>query len=85
MIYIRSSVGIKKGLVLSNGTGVIDADYYSNPDNDGNIGISLLNTMNEDIVIEAGEKIAQGIFVGYLVADDDQATAERVGGFGSTN
>lgn len=85
MIYIRSSVGIKKGLVLSNGTGIIDADYYSNPDNDGNIGISLLNTTNEDIIVEAGERIAQGIFLGYLVADDDKTTTERVGGFGSTN
>ena len=39
MIYVRSSIGIKKGLVLANGTGIIDKDYYNNSDNDGNIGI----------------------------------------------
>lgn len=84
LLYVRSSIGIKKGLVLSNGTGVIDKDYYSNPDNDGNIGISLRNETDETVVLSKGERIMQGVFVNYLVADDDKATGERNGGFGSS-
>lgn len=84
MLYVRSSIGIKKGLVLSNGTGVVDKDYFSNPDNDGNIGISLRNETDETVVLYKGERIMQGVFVNYLVADDDEATGERNGGFGSS-
>ena len=47
MLYVRSSIGIKKGLVLSNGTGIIDSSYYNNPSNDGNIGIALHNTTDK--------------------------------------
>lgn len=84
-LFVRSSVGIKRGVVLANGTGIIDASYYNNPDNDGNIGICLIN--NSKIVqhFEAGERIAQGIFTAYLVADDDNVLHnERKGGFGSS-
>lgn len=84
MLYIRSSIGIKKGIVLSNGTGVVDADYYSNPDNDGNIGVALRNETDETIVLKKGERIMQGVFINYLVADGDQTTNERIGGFGSS-
>lgn len=85
MLYIRSSIGVKKGVVLSNGTGIIDASYYSNPDNDGRIGISLFNTSDKEVQIKAGERIAQGVFIQYLVADDDNVlNKERVGGFGSS-
>ena len=85
MLYVRSSIGVKKGIVLSNGTGIIDASYYSNPDNDGRIGISLFNTSNKEVQLLAGERIAQGVFIQYLVADDDNVlNKERVGGFGSS-
>ena len=85
MLYVRSSIGVKKGVVLSNGTGIIDASYYSNPDNDGRIGISLFNTSDKEVKILAGERIAQGVFIQYLVADDDNVlNKERVGGFGSS-
>lgn len=84
MIYIRSSLGIKKGLVLSNGTGIIDSDYYSNEDNDGNIGIAIFNNSNEAVFLEAQERFAQGIFMSYLVGDEDDASAERKGGMGSS-
>ncbi|EAF6983260.1 dUTPase, partial [Listeria monocytogenes] len=53
-IYVRSSIGIKKGLLLCNGTGIIDSSYYSNPGNDGNIGIAIKNFSNEPVSIEAG-------------------------------
>ena len=86
MLYVRSSIGVKKGIVLSNGTGIIDCSYFSNPGNDGNIGLALFNTSDKEVVLEAGERIAQGIFMKYLVADDDAVlNAQRVGGFGSTN
>ncbi|MFH5358847.1 dUTPase [Listeria monocytogenes] len=84
-IYVRSSIGIKKGLLLCNGTGIIDSSYYSNPGNDGNIGIAIKNFSNEPVSIEAGERVAQGVFQKYLVADTDiVANESRVGGVGST-
>ena len=85
MLYVRSSIGVKKGVVLSNGTGIIDASYYSNPDNDGRIGISLFNTSDKEVKLLAGERIAQGVFMQYLIADDESVLSkERVGGFGSS-
>jgi dUTP pyrophosphatase len=83
-IYIRSSVGIKKGLVLANQVGIIDADYFSNLNNDGNIGLCLENKTNQTIEIKKGDKLAQGIFVKYLVADNCNSDDIRVGGIGST-
>lgn len=85
MIYVRSSIGIKKGLRLSNGTGVIDADYYSNPNNDGNIGIALQNVSDEVVELKAGERICQGMFINFLVADSGNTDKQRNGGIGSTN
>lgn len=84
MLYVRSSVGIKKGLTLANGTGIIDSDYYSNPDNDGNIGICLYNNRSFPIKIKAGERIAQGIFLNYLTADSGNTYETRNGGMGSS-
>ena len=85
MLYVRSSIGVKKGIVLSNGTGIIDASYFSNKSNDGNIGVSLFNTSDKEVVLQAGERIAQGIFMKYLVADNEEVlNAQRVGGFGSS-
>lgn len=83
-LYVRSSIGIKKGLILSNGTGIIDKDYYSNVSNDGNIGIAITNISENEVKINENERIAQGIFLKYLIADNDQATEERLGGIGST-
>ncbi|MGL6131946.1 MAG: ATP-dependent Clp protease proteolytic subunit [Fusobacteriaceae bacterium] len=84
-IYVRSSIGIKKGLSLSNGTGIIDSDYYSNKDNDGNIIICLRNNSTKTTTIATGEKFAQGIFTKFLKADNDDILTERTGGVGSTS
>ena len=84
-LYNRSSNPKKKGLVLANSVGVIDADYYGNPDNDGHIMFAFYNIKDEDITIKKGEAIGQGVFAPYLVCDDDQATGKREGGFGSTD
>lgn len=84
LLFIRSSIGIGKGVVLANGTGIIDADYANNPMNDGNIGIILRNESGNHVRLLKGERIMQGIFVKYQVTNDDAADVERVGGFGST-
>ena len=84
-LYNRSSNPKKKGLVLANSVGVIDADYYNNPDNDGHIMFAFYNVKDEDLTIKKGEAIGQGVFAKYLLTDEDNATGERVGGFGSTS
>ena len=84
-LYNRSSNRKKKGLVLANSVGVVDADYYGNPDNDGHIMFAFYNTRDEDVEIKKGEAIGQGVFMKYLITDDDQADGERTGGFGSTS
>ena len=84
-LYNRSSNPKKKGLVLSNGVGIVDKDYYGNPDNDGAIMFAFYNIKDTDIEIKKGDCIGQGIFEKYLVADNDSAEGERMCGFGSTN
>lgn len=84
-VYPRSSMGTKFGVILANTVGVVDSTYYNNPDNDGNIGICLKNTGKEPVVIKYGDRIAQGVFQKYLVADNDTTlNTERLGGFGSS-
>ncbi|MBP3707145.1 MAG: dUTPase [Clostridia bacterium] len=85
LLYVRSSIGIKKHLMLANGTGIIDSSYYNNPDNDGNIGLALTNYGQETQHITLGDRIAQGIFINYLTTKDDKPLSEkRKGGIGST-
>lgn len=81
----RSSNPGKKGLILANSIGVVDSDYYGNPDNDGHIMYAFFNFKAEDVEIKKGERIGQAIFQKYLVTDNDIAQGERTGGFGSTN
>ncbi len=85
MLYNRSSNPKKKGLILANSVGVVDKDYYENPDNDGHIMFAFYSIKDEDIIVKKGDAIGQGIFQKYFVTDDDVAEGERVGGFGSTN
>ena len=84
-LYNRSSNPKKKGLILANSVGVVDKDYYGNPDNDGHIMFAFFNIKDEDITIKKGEAIGQGVFSKYLVTDGDVALGERTGGFGSTD
>ena len=85
LLFVRSSIGIKKHIVLANGTGVIDSTYYSNPDNDGNICGAFSNLGTETQVFKAGDRIMQGVFLEYLTTVDDKPlNAERTGGIGST-
>lgn len=80
----RSSNPSKKSLFLANGVGIVDADYYNNPDNEGEIGFEFYNNSEEDVIISKNEKIGQGIITTYVRVEDDKATGSRAGGFGST-
>lgn len=79
----RSSFGVKRALDIAC-SGIIDADYYGNPDNDGNISVAFYNRGKEPQQIEEGERICQGIFIPFHVTDNDDADGERIGGIGST-
>ncbi|URZ87295.1 dUTP diphosphatase [Floricoccus penangensis] len=83
-LFDRSSNPRKKGLVLINSVGVIDGDYYNNPSNEGAIFAQMKNISDEDVLVEKGERVVQGVFMPFLVADGDNAQGERTGGFGST-
>lgn len=84
ILTVRSSMGIKKGLYLLNTMGVVDASYFNNPDNEGNIGFFLGNAGTEDIVIKKGERFAQGIIVKYIADSTKPLNTSRQGGFGSS-
>lgn len=84
-LRVRSSLGIKRQLMLATGASVIDADYYNNPDNEGEIMVVLYNYGDVTQTIKAGEHIVQGIFSNYWLVDNDCTTAVRTGGTGSTN
>ena len=84
LLYNRSSNPKKKGLIMANSVGVIDKDYYGNPDNDGHFMFAFYNIKEEDVEIKKGEAIGQAIFQKFYITDDDKAEGERMGGFGST-
>ncbi|MBU3828517.1 MAG: dUTP diphosphatase [Candidatus Lactobacillus pullistercoris] len=82
----RSSNTFKRNLSLPNGIGVIDSDYYNNPNNEGEIFVQVLNYGVCPLHIHKGDRIAQGIFMKYLKTDDDDPIKrQRMSGFGSTN
>ena len=84
-LSVRSSTPLKHWIILGNSVGVIDADYYNNPDNEGEIYFQLINLAPFAIQLKRGDKIGQGIFHKFETTEDDAAIGERVGGFGSTN
>lgn len=84
-ISVRSSTPLKHWLICGNGVGIIDRDYYNNPDNEGEIFFQLINLSPFAIQLKRGDKIGQGIIKTYGITDDDAAEGERVGGFGSTS
>ena len=82
-IYPRSGMATKRGLVLANGTGIIDADYR------GCVIVALKNTSNELQIVEHGERIAQLVVQPYIPVQFNEVksigtTARGGGGFGST-
>ena len=78
LMFVRSSVGIKRHLMMSTGTSVIDSDFTDE------IMVPLTNYGSEPQEIKSGERVAQGVFVKYLLTDTDDTDEERKGGIGST-
>ena len=85
-LHIRSSLAVKSGLRLANGQGIIDSDYYNNPDNEGHILLAVFNGGPDTVIVTKGMRIAQGIFYKYLLTDQDhlEKKESRRGGIGST-
>jgi dUTP pyrophosphatase len=83
-MFVRSSVGIKDGVVLTNGTGVIDSDYQFG-NNDGDMMLALLNTSEKLVKYKAGDRICQAVFMIHGITSNDKASGDRTGGIGSTN
>ncbi len=81
----RSGLGFKYKVQLYNTVGVIDSDYY-NSSNEGHIFVKIVNDNGENkaMTVNKGDGFVQGIFLPYGLATDDNATAVRDGGFGST-
>lgn len=84
-LSMRSSIPHKHWIMIANAPGIIDADYYNNPDNEGHIYFQLVNFLPFDVVLKKGDCIGQGIFLPYGVIENDAAEGEREGGFGSTD
>lgn len=84
-IYNRSSNPLKHHLILVNGVGIIDSDYYNNSDNEGEIFGQFLNFDVKPYTIKKGNNIMQGVFEQYFLTNNDFASNTRKGGFGSTD
>ncbi|MGI6594593.1 MAG: dUTP diphosphatase [Christensenellales bacterium] len=84
-IFPRSGLGFKHRLQLDNTVGIIDSDYYGSS-NEGHIFIKITCDAKTEktVSIKKGEGIAQGIFLQFGLAKEDEVIAKRDGGFGST-
>lgn len=83
LLRIRSGLSVKHGLMV-HCSGIIDADYANNPDNDGNIGAMFINSSDEEYIIKKGERCMQGLFLCYNTTNNDNASGARGGGYGSS-
>ena len=85
-MYPRSGLGFKYRFQFDNTVGIIDSDYYYS-DNEGHIHAKMINDNRESecLDVNIGEAFAQGIFVEYGITEDDDVSAIRNGGFGSTS
>ena len=84
-LLLNRSSGPKKGFLMANSVGLIDSDYYGNPDNDGHFYFSYFNCSDHDIEVKKGDVIGQVVFTKFLTVENDNATGNRQGGFGSTD
>lgn len=84
-LSVRSSCPLKHWLILANSVGIIDADYYNNSDNEGEIFFQFINLSPFPILLNKGDAIGQGILKPYIKTEDDVASGVREGGFGSTD
>lgn len=84
-LSVRSSTPLKYWIILANSVGIIDADYYNNPDNEGEIFLQIINLSPCGIQLKKGDIIGQAIIKPYLTTEDDKASGKRIGGLGSTS
>ena len=84
-LSVRSSTPLKNWIVMANGVGIIDSDYYNNVSNEGHIYFQVINLSPFPIKLKKGDIIGQGIIKPYLIAENDTSKTIRLGGFGSTN
>lgn len=84
-LLLNRSSGPKKGFLMANSVGLIDSDYYENPENDGHFYFAYFNCSDHDIEVKKGDVIGQVVFQKYLTVDNDIASGIRTGGFGSTD
>src|SRR5688572_18606173 len=83
-IFARSSTPLKRGLMVANGVGVVDADYSGPRDE---IKVQLLNLTNETVTVTRGDRLAQGIVLPAPAVTWEEVSEMAVptrGGFGST-
>ena len=85
LILMRSSLGFKYNLRLTNQVGLIDSDYYNNESNEGHIWVSIQNEGDKEIIINKDMAYSQGVFINFLITNDDNVTDVRIGGYGSTD
>ena len=83
MLFPRSGLGFKHQVRLANTVGVIDADYF-HAANEGHIMVRIVNGGDHAVTIARGERFCQGVFLPYGLAEEDEVSADRAGGFGST-
>lgn len=84
-ISVRSSCPLKHWLILANGIGIIDYDYYGNESNEGHIFFQIINLLPFRVELRKGDRIGQGIILPYYITEDDEAGGARTGGLGSTS
>ena len=77
LLVVRSSMGFKYNIRLCNQVGIIDADYYNNPDNEGHIWIKVQNEGDKSVELKKGSAIAQGLFMKYLTTDSDESLGKE--------
>ncbi len=77
LLFVRSSMGFKYNVRLCNQVGVIDKDYYNNVDNEGHFFVKLQNEGMKDYFVHKGDKICQGIFIKYLLTEEQENFVER--------
>ncbi len=71
MVFVRSSMGFKYNVRMTNQVGIIDADYYDNKETNGHMYVSLQNEGDSVFKIKKGVAYAQGIFIKYLTCGDN--------------
>lgn len=85
MLYPRSSLGFKYKLSLDNTVGIIDSDYYNNPDNEGHIIVKMTNHSDNTLPIKSNQSYVQGLIQKYYITNDDYVEIVRNSGIGSTD